>query len=61
MFNLQEALDNRLAALEGKRSGKATAKNNGLNDTSLTYIKKSLIQAGIINKKGKLVKRVPVA
>ena len=57
MFNLQEALDNRLATLEGKRSRKAI----DLNDTSLTYIKKSLKQAGIINKKGKLVRRVTIA
>ncbi|MBT9098512.1 hypothetical protein [Methylovulum psychrotolerans] len=58
MFNLQEALDNRLAALECKKGRKAVNQNHSLTDVSVDYIKRSLKQAGILNKKGKLVDRV---
>jgi hypothetical protein len=61
MFNLQEALDSRLATLEGKKVGKSISQNNSLNDVSVDYIKLSLKQAGILNKKGKLAKRVTIA
>ncbi len=58
MFNLQEALDSRLATLKGKTPKDIARKNNILDDVSVVSIKKSLTQAGIINKQGKLVKRV---
>lgn len=60
MFNLQEALDSRLATLKGKRPKAIARKNNILDDVSVVSIKKSLTQAGIINKQGKLVKRVTI-
>ncbi|MFZ2726507.1 MAG: hypothetical protein WAX77_09675 [Methylococcaceae bacterium] len=61
MFDLQEALDSRLAILEGKKNNKAINQNNSLNDVSVSYIKQSLNQAGILNRKGKPIKRVTVA
>lgn len=56
MYDLQAALDAQLASLKGKdsKSSKITQKNV----TSKTYIKRSLTDAGILNKKGKMVNKV---
>ncbi|UTM57041.1 hypothetical protein L4174_014755 [Photobacterium sp. CCB-ST2H9] len=56
MFSLQTALDARLATLKKKKVKKD--QDVMLNDVSHEYIKKSLRQAGIINTKGEVVKRV---
>jgi hypothetical protein len=56
MFNLQEPLERRLATLKGKKQ--VIDQNNSLSDTSVSYIKKSLSQAGILNKRGKSIKHV---
>ncbi len=57
MFNLQKALDDRLAILKNNK--------NSPNKQSIQYsynsnecIEKSLKQAGILDKNGKMIKRV---
>ncbi|MFZ2726270.1 MAG: hypothetical protein WAX77_08480 [Methylococcaceae bacterium] len=56
MFDLQKILEERLAALEGKKIPKKARKNE-LNDVSVEYIKKSWQRAGILDEKGRLIER----
>lgn len=59
MYNLQAALDERLATLNNKKvESKQKVK---LNNTSKEYIERSLKQAGILNKNGKITHRVAVS
>ena len=56
MYNLQIALDERLATLKDK---KITSKQSvTANNVSKEYIECSLKQAGILNKKGKMINKV---
>lgn len=55
VFNLQTALDARLASLKKKKvENKQTV---SVNNISKEYIKSSLIQAGILNDKGEVINR----
>lgn len=59
MYNLQTALDERLAALKNKKiKSKQSVK---ANDISKFYIERSLKQAGILSKTGKMLKKVTVS
>jgi len=56
MYNLQTALDERLAALKSKNiKKKQTVKSRY---TSKAYIERSLKEAGILSKNGKMLKKV---
>jgi len=58
MYNLQTALDDRLAALNNKKtSSKQKVK---VNDVSKEYIERSLKQAGILNNNGKMINKVAI-
>lgn len=54
MYDLQIALDERLAALNNKKP--KSTQTVKVNDTSKEYIERSLRQAGILNKNGKMAK-----
>ncbi|MEZ8550058.1 hypothetical protein AB6D12_21455 [Vibrio cyclitrophicus] len=56
MFNLQVALDERLATLKNKKLKKKQLVVSAYSSTE--YIEKSLKQAGILNRNGKVIKRV---
>lgn len=56
MFSLQAALDERLASLKNKKVNSKQPVTT--NDTTSEYIQKSLKQAGILDKTGKIIKRV---
>ncbi|EGQ7940890.1 hypothetical protein V4T70_004285 [Vibrio vulnificus] len=56
MFSLQTALDERLASLKKKKV--SSKQSVAANDTTSEYIQKSLKQAGILDKKGKMIKRI---
>lgn len=56
MFSLQAALDERLASLKNKKVN--SKQPVATNDTTSEYIQKSLKQAGILDKTGKIIKRV---
>jgi len=58
MFNLQIALDERLAALKNKKIKPRSQQNVQLIDTSKSYIEHSLKQAGILDKNGKMINRI---
>ena len=55
MYNLQAALDERLASLE---SNKLPTKQSLKKKTSREYIERSLKQAGILNRNGKMVDKI---
>ncbi len=55
MYNLQAALDERLASL---KSNKSLSKKSLNKNTSKAYIERSLKQAGILNRNGKMVDKV---
>ncbi|SQD77753.1 hypothetical protein [Moritella yayanosii] len=56
MFSLQTALDERLAVLKNKKvKNKQSVTTNNI---TTEYIQKSLKQAGILNNKGKIIKRI---
>ncbi len=59
MYNLQTALDERLATLNKKKvmSNRKVKSNN----VSKEYIESSLKQAGILNKDGKVTHKVAVS
>lgn len=55
MSDLQAALNKRLACLE---SNKPQSKRSAVNNTSRAYIERSLKQAGILDRNGKMVNKV---
>ena len=55
MYNLQAALDERLASLKGSKS---QSKKSPKKKISIEHIERSLKQAGILNSKGKMVNKV---
>lgn len=59
MYNLQTALDERLAALKNKKTKSEQLVK--VNDTSKEYIEYSLKQAGILNKNGEMVNKVVIS
>lgn len=56
MYDLQSALDERLAALKNKKIKSNQSVKNKY--TSKAYIERSLKQAGILSKSGKMLKKV---
>ncbi len=56
MYDLQAALDAQLASLKGKSS--KASKTSQKNVTSKAYIRRSLTEAGILDKKGKMEHKV---
>ncbi|MDN3382544.1 hypothetical protein QL995_07655 [Pseudoalteromonas sp. APC 3358] len=56
MFDLQKALNERLATLKNKKVNSKQSIN--ITFESNESIQKSLTQAGILNKNGKLIKRI---
>ncbi|WP_156114258.1 hypothetical protein [Myxosarcina sp. GI1] len=51
MLELKEALQQRLAALNGEPT---KSKNKVITNTSIEYITRTLTQAGILNEQGKI-------